>query len=76
MIITHEIIAKLIFATTQLRFFEKEYIIDPSMEMNDIVIRWRCKVDKILNEMGMQEFMPYAQLIEILKLNNQHENAA
>ena len=76
MIITHEIIAKLIFATTQLRFFEKEYLADPSIEMNDIVIKWRCKVDKILNEMGMQEFMPFNQLLEILKLNNQHENAA
>lgn len=76
MTITPEIIAKLIFATTQLRYFEKEYRFDPSMELQDIVIRWQCKVDQILNDMGMQEFMPYNQLLEILKLNNQHENAA
>lgn len=76
MVVTYETIAKLIFAITQLRFFEKEYLLDPSIEMSDIVIKWRCKVDKILNEMGMQEFMPYSQLLEILKLNNQHENAA
>lgn len=76
MIITPEIITKLIFATTQLRYFEKEYRLDPSMELQDIVIRWQCKVDQILNEMGMQEFMPYNQLLEILKLNNSHENAA
>lgn len=76
MIITHEIIAKLIFATTQLRFFEKEYLTDPSIEMNDIVIRWRCKVDQILLDMGMQDFMPYKQLLEILKLDSSHENAA
>lgn len=76
MLITPEIIARLIFATTQLRFFEKEYLIDPCVEMNDIVIRWRCKVDQILNEMGMQDFMSYDELIQTLKLNNQHENAA
>lgn len=76
MVITHEIIAKLIFSTTQLRFFEKEYLIDPSIEMNDIVIKWRCKVDKILCDMGMQDFMPYQQLVEILKLDHSHENAA
>lgn len=69
MIITPEIVARLIFATTQLRFFEKEYRIEPSIEMQDIVLRWQCKVDSILTQMGMHDFMPYDQLLELLKLN-------
>lgn len=76
MTITPEIVAKLIFATTQLRYFEKEYLIDPSLEMQDIVLRWQCKVDSILTQMGMHDFMPYNQLLEVLKINNSHENAA
>lgn len=76
MTITPEIVAKLIFATTQLRYFEKEYFIDPSLEMQDIVLRWQCKVDSILTQMGMHDFMPYNQLLEVLKINNSHENAA
>lgn len=69
MIITPEMVARLIFATTQLRFFEKEYRVDPSIEMHDIVLRWQCKVDSILTQMGMHDFMPYDQLLELLKLN-------
>lgn len=76
MTITPEIVAKLIFATTQLRFFEREYMVDPSLEMQDIVLRWQCKVDYILTQMGMHDFMPYNELLEILKINNSHENAA
>jgi hypothetical protein len=68
MIITPEIIARLIFATTQLRFFEKEYLTDPSIEVNDIVVKWQHKVDTILDSMGMQEFMPYNKLVELLKI--------
>lgn len=68
MIITPETIARLIFATTQLRFFEKEYLIEPSVDLNDIVVKWQHKVDEILNSMGMQEFMPYDKLVELLKI--------
>lgn len=67
MSITPKIIARLIFATTQLRFFEKEYLIDPSLEMHDIVLRWQCKVDSILTEMGMHDFIPYEELLQNIK---------
>lgn len=66
--ITTNIIAKFIFATTQLRYFEKEYRIDPSIEMKDIVIKWQCKVDQILQSMGMHDFMPFEQLLETLNM--------
>lgn len=69
MSITSEIVAKLIFATTQLRFFEKEYRLDPTLEMQDIVLRWQCKVDHILEKMGMHDFMPYDDLLKHLKID-------
>lgn len=69
MTITPETVAKLIFATTQLRFFEKEYRLDPSVEMQDIVLRWQCKVDQLLEKMGMNDFMPYDDLLKQLKID-------
>lgn len=69
MSITPEAVAKLIFATTQLRFFEKEYRLDPTLEMQDIVLRWQCKVDQILEKMGMHDFMPYDDLLKQLKID-------
>lgn len=68
MTITPEMVAKLIFATTQLRYFEKEFRIDPNIEMQDIVMKWQCKVDELLARMGMQEYMPYDQLSQLLKI--------
>lgn len=61
-------VAKLIFATTQLRYFEKEFRIEPNIEMQDIVVKWQCKVDDLLNRMGVQDFMPYNQLIQLIKI--------
>lgn len=75
MSITPEIVAKLIFATTQLRFFEREYMVDPSLEMQDIVLRWQCKVDSILTQMGMRDFMPYNELLETLTTDNNLKQA-
>lgn len=69
MSITPEAVAKLIFATTQLRFFEKEYRLDPTLEMQDIVLRWQCKVDQLLEKMGMHDFMPYEDLLRCLKID-------
>lgn len=66
--ITPELIAKLIFATSQLRYFEREYLIDPSLELHDIVVKWQCKVDEVLDQMCMKEFIPLKQLIEIASL--------
>lgn len=70
--ITPELIAKLIFASSQLRFFEQQCLIDPNQEMHDIVLKWQCKVDEVLCEMGVSEFIPLKQLVEIINLT-QHE---
>jgi hypothetical protein len=69
--LTPEHVAKLIFAVSQLRYFEQQLLIDPNQEMHGIVIRWQCKTDEILCIMGVDQFMPYDQLLELIKL--QHE---
>jgi len=70
MTVTPEIVAKLIFATTQLRFFEKEYLADPDLETFGIVTKWQAKVDEILERMEMKEFLSYEELINSLKILN------
>jgi hypothetical protein len=68
MSITPEHIANLIFAISQLRWFEKEYAIDPTLEVKDIVIKWQYMLDKVLSEMGVEEFIDRKQLIETITL--------
>jgi hypothetical protein len=68
MTITPKQVANLIFATSQLRWFEKEYAIDPTIECKDIVVKWQYMVDKVLSEMGVEEFVSREQLIEIITL--------
>jgi len=67
--ITPDLVAKLIFSSSQLRYFEKQLLIDPSTELQGIVARYQCKVDEVLCLMGMEEFIPLKTLIESLKLN-------
>lgn len=67
--IDHEILAKLIFAVSQQRYFEKESLIDPNLETKDIAMKWKFKVDEVLKEMGVDGYMPLNNLKEILKLS-------
>jgi len=68
MTITPELVAKLIFASSQLRYFERECLLDPNPETHDIVIKWQIKVDEVLIKMGVEDFIPLATLKEIIKL--------
>lgn len=76
MIITHEKLADLIFSISQLRYYEKDFKNNPSMDEVWIIITLQRRVDNILKTMGMQDFLTHEQIIQILKLNSQHENAA
>lgn len=67
--ITPELVAKLIFSSSQLRYFEQQCMIDPNPEMHDIVIRYQCKVDEVLCLMGVDMYMPLKTLIETISLN-------
>lgn len=70
MTITPEHIANLIFATSQLRWFEKEHAIDPTIELKDIVVKWQYMVDKVLSEMGVDGFIARQELIETINLEH------
>lgn len=66
---TSELIGKLIFASSQLRYFEKELMMEPgNMELHDIVIKWQMKMDEVLMEMGVTDFIPLKKIIEQVKL--------
>lgn len=69
MSITPELVAKLIFTCSQLRYFEQQLLIDPNQEMHDIVIRAQRNLDNVLCEMGMEEYVPLNTLIESIKLH-------
>lgn len=74
MTITPKQIANLIFAVSQLRWFEKEYAIDPTIECKDIVVKWQFMVDKVLSEMGVDGFISRDQLLETIKLEYDNES--
>jgi hypothetical protein len=68
MTITPEHIANLIFAVSQVRFFEKEYKDWPTFANLEIIDRYKKKIDEILKDMGVEEFIERKQLIETIKL--------
>lgn len=76
MIITPEKLADLIFSISQLRYYEKECKGGHPIDEVRIIITLQRRVDDILKTMGMQDFLTREQIIQILKLNSQHENAA
>ena len=71
--ITPEHVANLIFAVSQLRYFERELVMQPNDELQDITIRWQFKVDQVLIEMGVEEFISRKSLIETIKLEYESE---
>lgn len=67
--LTNELIAKLIFASSQLRYFEVESMTNPSdPQLKDIVIKWQAKLDEVLLDMGLKEHIGLKELIEIINL--------
>ena len=76
MTITPKQVANLIFAVSQLRYFENELMTDKhNHELIDITVRWQFKVDEVLSEMGVDGFIDRKQLLEIINLENKTENA-
>jgi len=67
--LTNELIGKLIFASSQLRYFETESMTEPNnMQLHDIVVKWQMKVDEVLLDMGLKEHIGLKELIEIINL--------
>lgn len=67
--ITPELIAKLIYSASELRYFEREIVMEPNNELQDICIRCQCRLDSVLSEMGVDQYLPLKTLIETIKLN-------
>lgn len=67
--ITNDLVADLIFACSQLRYFEQQFQIEPDIEVNDIVVRYQCRVDDVLCKMGLELHASRQQLKEILNKN-------
>ena len=73
--ITPEQVANLIFSVSQLRYFERELVMQPNDELQDITIRWQFKVDSVLIEMGVEEYISRKQLLETIQLEyNANQN--
>lgn len=66
--INSELIAKVLYSASELRYFEKELIMEPNQELQDIVIKCQYRLDALLVEMGMDTFVPIQDLITIVKL--------
>ena len=67
--LTNELIGKLIFASSQLRYFETESMTEPyNLQLHDIVVKWQMKVDEVLLDMGLKEHIGLKELIEIINL--------
>lgn len=69
MTVTPEQVANLILSVSQLRYFERELMTDKNnLELNDITLKWQFMVDKVLIEMGVDEFISRKSLLETIKL--------
>lgn len=64
-------VGRIIFAVSQLRFFEKELDAEPeNLELQEYVKRWQAQVDKVLYEISALEHIPLRILIDQIKLSN------
>lgn len=68
MIVTPEIIAELIYAISELRYFERECVMNPNPEAHDIVIKIQHKTDQLLAKMGMIDHISLEELKQITKI--------
>lgn len=67
--ITPDLVAKLIFASSQLRYFEQQLLIDPSIELQGIVARYQCKIDEVLCLMEADQYAPLKTILDTINLN-------
>lgn len=64
MTITPERVGNLIFAISQIRYFEKDYKDWPSYDTLKIIEAYQRKIDEELKEMGVEEHINRQSLIE------------
>lgn len=71
MTLTPEIIAKLIFQISNLRWLEREYISDSikDIKVAKAISLLKIEIDKELSENGLDEHFDLSTLTEIIRLN-------
>jgi len=55
--ITPEMIVKLIYLTSNLRYFEKEWILDRTWENESVMLKYQADLDDFLEKNGFTEFL-------------------
>lgn len=71
MTLTPEIIAKLLFQISNLRWLEREYIsdVDKDIEVAKAIVNAKMELDKTLSENYLDEHFDLSTLTEIIRLN-------
>jgi hypothetical protein len=71
MTLTPEIIAKLLFQISNLRWLEREYIsdVDKDIEVSKAIVNAKIELDKTLSENYLDEHFDLSTLTEIIRLN-------
>jgi hypothetical protein len=69
--ITPDKIAKLIYHTSNLRYYERDYASDKEQDLKVeiAIVRIREEIDTLLKELGLDDFFDLHTLTEILKIN-------
>jgi len=57
-------IVKLIYLTSNLRYFEKEWILDRTWENESVMLKYQADLDDFLEKNGFTEFLSEKDLIE------------
>ncbi len=65
--LTDEIVAKLIFQVSQLRWLEREYANDPNWYKRDEILTIQRRIDEFLIINGWHEHMSKADILKSLK---------
>ena len=66
--VTPEIIARIIYLTSNLRFFEKEYDKEPNWDNRNLVIKYQTVLDDYLKELDVSEFISEQDLCDSITL--------
>lgn len=68
MTITPEIVGKLIFGISQLRYWEREYAKEPGAEIKQLVGKWQDRLDELLERLGATGFIDLKDLINEIEI--------
>jgi hypothetical protein len=64
--ITPELVARLIFNISNMRYFQKEFQREPTRENKDLLISFQGKVDEFLFENGLAEYADFEEILSTL----------